>query len=85
VSREEYRPPWAPHVVGLIDPHALDVDSMPIPRRIDIRCEHSGCGATWQATCTSGAVRTHVNNFAKSHVHRDVFENPRPNPIETKR
>lgn len=78
----EHRCAWAPHVVGTFGPALLDEDGKPEPRDVSIACEHPGCGATWKTKCSSGNLRGHVNNFAKMHVHRDVFEHPTTNPIE---
>jgi hypothetical protein len=74
---EEYRPPWALHVRGVIYPP--DDQST---RLIECYCEHPRCNGFFKVACNSGRVRQHINNFAKAHVHRDAFNNPTRNPLE---
>lgn len=75
----EYRPPWAPHVVGRYPERLWDKEASAwVEQKIIMTCEHPGCGGSFQTTCSSGMTREHVNNFAKSHVHRDVFKDPFP-------
>jgi len=72
---EEYRPKWAEHVLGKIWPR--DDDGVQV---IEMFCEK--CNAYFRATCTSGRVRTHVNNYALVHVHRDPMTKPARSPLE---
>ncbi len=70
--RREERPPFANHVVAVYDfPRTFNEDGLPNPQEIDLKCEK--CGATWKTMCTSGAVRSHIMNFAVVHVHKDAF------------
>lgn len=73
---EEWRPDWAKHVLGRFTRRTVDPDTrLPEPQKVEIKCEQ--CGATWQVQCSSGLVRNHINNFAKSHAHRDPLDAPR--------
>ena len=68
-----YRPEFAPHVVGEIEP-SRGSDEL----RVSIRCEK--CHATFRTACPSGHPRTHVKKFAVQHLHRDVLLDPFPTP-----
>jgi hypothetical protein len=72
-ENSEWSPTWAPHVKGIYPSRTFDpITGQPDEQKISIQCQI--CGATWQVICTSGLVRSHISNFAKSHLHRDPFE-----------
>lgn len=77
----EWRPQHAPHVVGRWTQRVFDDDGMPEEQRVEIRCEHPGCGAEFKRACISGLVQQHVQRFAIAHLHRDVFY-VRPRKVE---
>jgi len=67
---ESWRPDWAPLVEGRYTKRIFDEETgLPDEQRIEMLCTR--CGATWKIGCTSGLVRQHINNFAKSHTHID--------------
>lgn len=67
-----YSPPWAPHVVGTYPDRKFDPETQEwSDQKIEMKC--TTCGGTYQFTCTSGAVRQHIQNFAVAHAHRDPF------------
>ena len=76
-----YRPQHAPHVVGRYERRTFDQEAQMFrDQRIEMTCER--CGATWQTTCATGQVRTHIMRFGTVHLHRDplaapVVRNPR--------
>lgn len=78
VEWEAWSPDWAPHVVGRYTKRTFDAETqLPEPQKVEIRCTFPGCNAEWKLDCSSGLVRDHVNNFAKSHTHRDPLAAPR--------
>jgi hypothetical protein len=73
----EWRPPWAPHVVGQIERAAWDHETgMREPQRWVVVCER--CRAVYRGECHSGQPRTHVARFARLHLHADPFGPPAP-------
>lgn len=78
----EWRPPWALHVKGEYTPRERGPSGFCEPQRVRMVCEFElspgqRCGQTWQTTCASGNVRSHINNFAKAHAHFDFASVPR--------
>ena len=75
----EYRPRWAPHVVGRYGEREHDRETgEPEPQRVRMECER--CGDTHQVECRSGQPREHVAKFAILHLHRDAMKQPLPMP-----
>lgn len=83
----QWSPPWATHVKGEYTERVRGDDGRCEPQKVRMTCTFTNpegvvCGATWQTTCASGNVCSHINNFAKAHAHQD-FANPplvvRPN------
>jgi hypothetical protein len=71
----EYRPSFAPHVVGRYGARVWDAGLGRFEeQRIDMTCET--CAATMRRTCDSGRVREHVQRFGLQHLHRDPLRNP---------
>lgn len=68
-SAEQWRPPFAPHVLGEYERRRFDEDGLPEPQLVVAVCEK--CGARWQTQCSTGQVRTHISRFATIHLHRD--------------
>jgi hypothetical protein len=69
-AMNEYRPRWAPWVVGTFQEPEFDpTRGCYEPLRVDVRCEK--CGEATRRTCDSGQPRDHVARFARLHVHRD--------------
>jgi hypothetical protein len=69
-ARKEYRPQWAPHVVGTYDVRAYDPETgAPEEQRVDMYCE--SCCEAHRVVCRTGHVREHVASFARLHQHRD--------------
>jgi len=67
---DRYRPDFAPHVMGEIEPRSWDQeDGRWEDQRVEARCEK--CGATLRAVCRSGKPRQWVVKFALVHLHRD--------------
>lgn len=67
----EYRPRWAPHVVGRYSEVEGDPDTRQVAegQRYEIVCE--ACGERWgPTTCTSGLVRQRIARFAAQHQHQ---------------
>jgi hypothetical protein len=76
-KRYAYSPPWAPHVRGMIDEREVDPETGALEeQRVDVECGE--CGAKLHRTCSSGAVREHVNRFATAHLHRDPLNDRKP-------
>ena len=79
----EWSPPWAPHVLGRYTPRERDeVTGLCEAQQVFMVCRFRNpdgtlCGQTWQTTCASGNVRSHINNFAKAHAHKDFTAPPR--------
>jgi len=71
MGREEYRPRWAPHVLGEYE-RELDEDGKPEPTVVRMLCE--ACGDRHQHRCDSGAPITWILRFATNHLHRDVLD-----------
>ncbi len=68
----EYRPHFAPHVVGRYEdrPDSSELAPGEQPeQRWWVAC--GCCGAEHRGVCVTGAVRTHVIRFAALHLHRD--------------
>jgi hypothetical protein len=75
----EYRPKFAPHVVGTYPPREWDEDEGEWgEQRVELACER--CGQTHRVVCTSGRVRDQVARFALGHVHQDPFGTRVPKP-----
>lgn len=72
---EEFRPKWAPHVVGTYE-REVDEDGKPEPTMVRFCCEV--CKETGQHRCDSGAPRQWILRFAINHVHRDALNAPFP-------
>jgi len=73
MTTEQWRPPYAMHVLGEYDRREHDpVTGLPEPQRVRMVCEQ--CGATWQTMCATGQVRSHIARFASIHLHRDPFK-----------
>jgi hypothetical protein len=71
-GRLEFRPDFAPHVVGRFEPRRFDlVDMAWDEQRIELECER--CGSKMEKRCASGRPREHVARFALGHLHRDPF------------
>jgi hypothetical protein len=69
----EWNPGFARHVRGRYTVRVFDPETgLPEPQRIEVRCLL--CGDTWQGTCLSGQVRTHIARFGAVHAHRDPLE-----------
>ncbi len=63
----EFRPPWATHVVGRFpDPVRDAVDGFLNTIRVEITCE--ACGAVLSIPCSGAAPRAKVLGFATHHV-----------------
>lgn len=79
----EWSPPWAPHVKGKYTPRKRGDEGFCEPQTVLMVCTHKDpetgklCGANWQTKCSSGNVRSHINNFAKAHAHKDFTRPPR--------
>ncbi len=78
----DWSPPWAPHVKGSYTVRVRGESGFCEPQKIRMQCDFElepgrTCGATWQTVCTSGNVRSHINNFAKAHAHQDFPHPPR--------
>ena len=72
VVAHEYRPKWAPHVVGMFVERVVDPETgEPDPQVVDLKCEV--CGDTHRVECRSGQPREKVAKYALGHVHRDVM------------
>jgi hypothetical protein len=71
----EYRPRFAPHVVGTYGSR-FDEAGEPQEQRIRMECTHRSCGEVQFRTCLSGQPRDHVTRFAILHLHRDPFDTP---------
>jgi hypothetical protein len=71
----EWRPPFAPHVVGWFEPRPASRDLNPgetPEQKWRVRCET--CGDVFQGACSTGAIRTHIARFAAAHLHRDPLK-----------
>ena len=77
----EWRPPYAPHVLGRWTQRVFDDDGLPEEQKVVVRCEFPGCGGVFERACTSGLVQQHVQRFAIVHLHRDVLY-VRPRKVE---
>lgn len=79
VQWEEWRPPFANHVLGRYTVRTNDPETgMPNEQTYEIVCEHHGCALRWgPSKCSSGAVRQHIANFAINHLHRDPLDLPK--------
>ena len=76
-AETEFRPQWAPHVVGTFAPPEFDrVRGVYEDLKVKLYCE--SCGGRAVATCNSGQPREHVNKFALVHLHRDPLKVPPP-------
>lgn len=70
---ESWSPEWAQHVVGQWPPRTVDPETgIPEPQLVQIVCNK--CQATYRTKCSSGAVRSWVNKFARVHFHGDPFD-----------
>jgi hypothetical protein len=70
VNEGSYRPPYAPWVLGTFNERRME-NGLPVEQKVKMTCEFAGCGGSWQTTCNSGHVRTHIQRFANQHLHRD--------------
>lgn len=69
----EWRPPFAPFVVGRYQRRSFDHEvGMPNPQKVTMEC--TSCAVTWQTMCATGNVRSHIAKFARLHLHRDVLD-----------
>jgi len=75
---EEWRPPFAEHVLGRFTTREEDPDNpgFPLPQRVEMTCET--CGAIWRTWCSTGSVRVHITRFGAVHLHRDPFAQGNP-------
>jgi hypothetical protein len=65
-----FSPPFAPHVVGRIEPREWDdVEKKHLPQAVVIRCGH--CGEEFRVVCEQGRPREHVMRFGSVHLHND--------------
>jgi hypothetical protein len=67
---EEWRPPFAKHVLGRYTPREHDPETGIVDQMYSIQCEtcHQSFGPV---KCTTGAVREHITRFAIQHTHRN--------------
>jgi len=68
----EYRPKFANHVAGWFEDRRFDPEThQPEETPCGAKCEI--CNESFEKMCLSGLFKTHINNFALSHMHRDPF------------
>ncbi len=81
VARQTYRPVWAKHVLGQYTPRKMPLEGEPPePQIVECKCEWPGCGAYFRIPCLTGAVHSHIHNFAQAHFHNDPFGAPPTSP-----
>jgi hypothetical protein len=79
---------WSPsqhaHVKGEYTERTFDLKTgLPEPQDFRVTCEYvdpqtgQACGGKWGGSCSSGAVRRHIQLFAASHRHADPLAGPR--------
>ncbi len=80
----------APEWVGWTDSRAPHVEARYTARvwdeatrlheeqRVEAKCTHLGCGATFRRTCSSGRPREILVTFVLVHLHRDPLAPPAP-------
>jgi hypothetical protein len=72
---EEWRPPYASHVVGRWTKLEAEPDGAHLPQTYTMTCEL--CNQSWGPTkCTSGLIKNHIATFAIQHLHRSPLEAP---------
>ncbi len=72
MAAEEFRPPWAPWVVGRYEREVDPETGLPEPTVVRLKCER--CGDEHRARCGSGAPTQWVLRFAVAHAHRDPLD-----------
>ena len=73
---EQWRPPFASHVVGSYTKRELDPETgQHESQKWKARCER--CGQSYEGWCDSGQVRRHIARFATQHLHADPLAAPR--------
>ena len=66
-ERHEFTPPWAPLVKGWYTDRDEDGEG-------EVGAECTKCLGSFKRKCTSGLMRQHISNFARSHIHRNPLD-----------
>jgi len=67
---EKYSPPWAEHVLGSYTAREVDPETG-APEKQWVHAKCGKCGEEMRRPCDSGAVRKHVADFARLHLHKE--------------